>query len=146
MDENIISYFFRIGFDANFEEGEAMNLAQEFRKYLINDSFLDKLEKLKHVDYGNDIKLILIEFYVKPTLIELKYLKNEIGNYRKNEKSIGVPIIINDENFFVKSEEDRLIFLKESTFQKLNLLKEVIKRRKLDTNIDLLIMDIEKLI
>lgn len=70
----------------------------------------------------------------------------KIEAYRKNEKSIGIPIIVSEENFFSKSEEERYSFLKQSILQKLDLLTEVVKKKKLDTKMDLLKFDLEKVL
>jgi hypothetical protein len=146
MNENILGCFFKIGFDPRLSEQEAMNLANTFRAYIWGEKGIcDTLKKLKHEDYGKDLILALFEFNVNPTPIEVEKLK-EIGSYRKNEKSIGIPIIVNDENFFSKSEEGRYSFLKQSIFQKLELLTEAVKKKKLDTKMDLLKADLEKLL
>ena len=109
-----------------------------FRQYVWGEKGIcDTLKKLNRDDYGKDLKLALFQFYVNPIAYELDNLK-EIEAYRKNEKSIGIPIIVNDENFFSKSEEERYSFLKQVVLQKLDLLAEVIKKKKLDTNIELL--------
>jgi hypothetical protein len=71
---------------------------------------------------------------------------NEIENYRKKEKSIGVPVIVDNENFFSKSKEARHAFLKQSIFKKLDVLTEVVKKKKLDTKMDLLKSDLEKIL
>jgi len=101
------------------------------------------LRGLKHENYGKEMNIILFQFYVKPIPYLLDNLK-EIENYRKKEKSIGIPIIVNDENFFNQSEEGRYVFLRESIFQKLDLLAEVVKKKKLDTNMELLKSDLKK--
>jgi hypothetical protein len=146
MNENILGCFFKIGFDPKLSEQEAMNLANTFRAYIWGEKGIcDTLKKLKHEDYGKDLILALFEFNVKPTAMELEKLK-EIGSYRKNEKSIGIPIVINDKNFFSQSEEGRYSFLKQSILQKLELLAEVVKKKKLDTKLDLLKSDLEKLL
>lgn len=62
----------------------------------------------------------------------------EIENYRKNEKPIGIPIIVNDDNFFSKSESERYDFFRETILQKLDLLSSVVTKKKLDTNMSLL--------
>lgn len=144
--ENIFGCFFEVGFDPEKSEKEFFNIAEMFRPYLWGSNGIsDMLKKLKNDDYGHDLKLALFQFYVKPTLNEIEALK-EIESYRKSEKSIGIPIIVTDENFFNKSEEERYDFLKRSILQKLDLLEEVVKRRKLDTNIDLLRKDLRKVL
>lgn len=146
MNENIFGCFFKIGFDPRLGEQEAMNIANTFRTYIWGEKGIcDILKKLKHEDYGKDLILTLFEFYVKPTPIEFEKIK-DIGSYRKNEKSIGIPIIVNDENFFSKSEEGRISFLKQSVLQRLDLLAEVVKKKKLDTKMDLLKADLQKLL
>jgi len=129
---------------------EVKDLASEqgdlFRTYIWGDNGIsDTLKKLEHENYGKDLKLVLFQFYVNPISIQVQCLK-EIENYRKNEKSIGIPIIVNDENFFSKSEEERYNFLKLSILQKMDLLAEVVKKKKLDTNMVLLKNDLEKIL
>lgn len=117
-----------------------------FRSYIWGEKGIsDILKKLRNETYGNDLMIILFQFYVNPLPIELQNLK-EIEPYRKREKAIGIPIIVTDENFFSKSEEGRYSFLKQSIIQKLDLLAEVIKQKKLDTNMDLLKSDLQKLL
>lgn len=146
MKDYIFGCFLKLGFDPNLSEQEFMDLDKTFTPYLWGEKGIcDTLRKLKHKDYGKDLVLTLFQFYVKPTSIELQKLK-EIESYRKNEKSIGIPIIVNDENFFSKSEEGRYNFLKQSVFQKLDLLAEVVKKRKLDTNMELLKMDVSNIL
>ena len=44
----------------------------------------------------------------------------------------------------LKTENERYEFLKQAILQKMELLTEVVKKRKLDTNMDLLKSDLEK--
>ena len=145
MNDPIFGCFFKIGFDPHLSEQDFIKLANTFKTYIWGDKGIcDTLKKLKQKDYGADLKLALFQFYLKPTPYELEKLK-EIESYRMDEKSIGVPIIVNDENFFSKSEEERFNFLKRSILQKMILLNEVVKRNKLDTKMDLLKADLQKL-
>jgi hypothetical protein len=149
MDDNIFGCFFKVGFDPNLSEQNFTDLANTFRVYIWGEKG-DKgisatLKKLRHDDYGKDLKLALFQFYVKPTPIELQSIK-EIEPYRKNEKSIGIPVIVTDENFFSQSEEGRYSFLKQSILQKLDLLAEVVKKKKLDTKMEQLKTDLQKLL
>lgn len=120
------------------------NFGPIFRDYIyLKHGIKNKLTVLNATNYGLDLNLALFQFYVNSSLYELENLKN-IENYRKKEKSIGIPIIINDENFFSKSEEQRWAYLRQTIFEKLDLLSEVVKKKKLDTNMALLISDLEK--
>lgn len=117
-----------------------------FTPYIFGEKGIsDSLKKLKHEDYGKDIILILFKFYVKPIPYLLQNLK-EIESYRKNEKSMGIPIIITDENFFDANEEQRYYFLKQAILQKLDLLTELVKKEKLDTKMALLKSDIDRIL
>ena len=144
--DNIFGCFMKIGFDPSLTEQDFSSLDNQFSPYIWEKKGIsDTLNKLKYEDYGKDLKLALFQFNVKPTATELQRLK-EIESYRVKEKAIGIPIIITDENFFNKSEEGRYTFLKKSILQKLNLLTEVVKKKKLDTKMDLLKADLEKLL
>jgi len=117
-----------------------------FRTYIWGEKGIcDTLKKLNHEDYGKDLILALFQFYVNPLPIMEQNLK-EIEPYRKKEKSIGIPIIVNNRNFFSLSEEGRYSFLKQSILQKLDLLAEVVKQKKLDTKVDLLKSDLQKIL
>ena len=133
--------------DANQETKDLATMqGQLFRDYIWGVAGICKIIKtLNQLDYGKDLKLALFQFYVNPIPLMEQSLK-EIESYRKNEKSIGIPIVINDNNFFNKSEYERQAFLKQSIFSKLELLNEVVKKKKLDTNMDLLKVDLEKIL
>lgn len=153
--ENILGCFTSgpaIIYDANktekereIEQEDKSKMGALFRSYIRGEEGIyNILKKLKNKDYGEDLKLILFQFYINPIPYELEHLK-EIENYRKSEKAIGIPIIVNDENFFSKSEVERYDFLRESILQKLDLLAEVVKKKKLDTNIELLKSDLKNI-
>ncbi|HSU28160.1 MAG TPA: hypothetical protein VLJ68_07250 [Chitinophagaceae bacterium] len=145
MNDNIFGCFLKVGFDPNLSEQDFVNLDKAFTPYIWGEKGIShSLKKLKHWDYGKDLILALFQFNVKPTQAEIQKLK-EIESYRKSEKSIGLPIIINDENFFSKTEEGRHNFLKQTILQKLDLLAEVVKKKKLDTRIELLKSDVKKI-
>lgn len=110
-----------------FEKGKL------FRTYIFGEKGINnQLKKVKNIDCGEDLVLILFQFYV--------YLMQEIEpiDYRKREKSVGIPIVINDENFFSKSEEERYLFLKDIILDKMNLLAEFVKKKNLDTDVEAL--------
>lgn len=147
MDKtNILGCFLKIGFDPNLREQDFADLDSQFSPYIWGERGIsDNLKKLKIEDYGKDLILVLLEFNVKPTPIELSYLK-EIESYRKKEKAIGIPIIVTDENFFSKTEEERYRFLKEAILNKMDLLENVVKKKKLDTDVKKLKADIDRIL
>lgn len=142
--ENLFGIFFKVGFDAARSPEDLARSAVVFRPYVGGNNGLDRgLKSIKHRDYGKDLAFVLLMFYVRPSIAELMKLK-EIESYRKTEKSIGIPIVVNDENFFSRTETGRLEFLRNSIKRKLDLLAEVVKKKKLDTNVELLKADVEK--
>ena len=92
--------------------------------------------------YGTDIELILLEFYINP----IPYLRQnlrKIGNYRSKEKSIGIPIILDNKSFFKLDPEGQQIFLNDLVIQKLGLVREKVKRNKLNFDIERLMADVK---
>ncbi|MBK9632919.1 MAG: hypothetical protein IPO62_17995 [Saprospiraceae bacterium] len=141
-NENIFGCFLKIGFDPNLSEQDFIEIDNLFSPYLWSENGIcNKLDKMESRNYGKDLKLVLFQFIVKPTSQELQNLK-EIESYRKKEKAIGIPIIVTNENFFNQNENDRLYFLKKSILMKMDLLSEVVRKKKLDTNIQLLKQDL----
>lgn len=147
-DKNIFGCYVSITQTPPDADLQTKDLATEqgrlFRNYVWGENGICQIIKnLNQENYGKDLKLALFQFYVNPIPMMEKVLK-EIENYRKNEKSIGIPIIVNEENFFSKSEKGRYNFLKESILQKLDLPAEVVKKKKLDTKMELLKSDLQK--
>lgn len=148
--ENIIGCFVSgqtLMYDASEKQKEmSKKYAELFSKFIWGVNGIDRhLKKLNHKNYGNDLLLILFQFYLNPLPIELENLK-EIENYRKKEKSIGIPVIIYCEDFFNKSDAEKYMFLKQSILKKMDLLHDVINKKKLDTNIKLLKADMESIL
>ncbi len=137
IENNIIGVYASFG----FEEPN-----KEFVKELLwgENGIKNQFSSLKSQNYGTDIMLILFEFYVNP----IPYLRGnlkEIGSYRKKEKSIGIPTILDNETFFNLNKNEQNLFLKNTILNKLTLVKEKVKRNKLNFRIDELIIDVEKL-
>ncbi len=149
-DKNILGCYVSVTQAYPDADQQTKNLATEqgqlFRSYIWGEKGIcEIIKKLNQDNYGKDLKLILFQFYVNPIPIMEQALK-EIETYRKNEKSIGIPIVVNNENFFSKSEEGRYKFLNQSIFNKLGLLAEVVKKKKLDTKMELLKADLQKIL
>ncbi len=148
-EKNIFGCFVSNTADARWSESErnnAFEVGRNFRSYLwASGGFVDTIKKLEHINYGNDLVMILFQFYIKPIPDLLENLK-EIEAYRKKEKAIGLPIVLTDENFFSKTEEERQSFLRQVVSEKMDLLGEVVKEKKLDTKMDLLKADLQKLL
>lgn len=137
-DDNIF------GFYASFHSGEANQ--ELVKKYLWGDNGLkEQLKSLKWQLYGQDFHLILFQIYVNP----IPYLRDalkEMGNYRRKEKSIGIPVILDQQNFFDLTEIDRQRFFHTTILNRLELLKEKVKRNKLDLDIERLKTEVDNIL
>lgn len=143
-DMNILAFFLSypsLPIDASDEASEeAIKRGDEFRTYIWGEMGIDVLLKsLSYIDYGKDLKRILFQFYIMPCDYERIHIK-EIEQYRKKEKAIGIPIIV-EHSFFQFSETERREFLVSSMLSKFNILGNVVKNKKLDTNMTKLVHD-----
>ncbi len=131
-----------IGFYASFNAGETDQ--DLVKSYLWSENgFQYKLAHLNWKKYGTGLQKILFQIYVKPIPFERKNLR-EIEKYRPKEESIGIPIILDKENFFNLSESQRQQFFADTILEKLGMVELQVTRNNLDFNISLLIDDVKK--
>ncbi len=136
-DNNIIGFY--AGFNSCEQEQEKV------KDYLWgNNGLKEKLKSLKWQNYGQDVHLILFQFHVNPIPYEREHLM-EIESYRSKEKSVGIPVVLDKENFFKLNEDDRETFFQTTIQNKLDLLNEKIKRNKLDLDLFKLKGDINQI-
>ena len=145
-DMNILAFFISypsLPIEAPEEASKnAIERGDEFRPYIWGERGFDVLLKsLSYADYGRDLKRILFQFHIMPCDYERMHIK-EIEQYRKKEKAIGIPIVV-ERTFFQYSETKRREILVSSMLSKFNLLRDVVKNKELDTNMAKLIHDFE---
>lgn len=122
---------------------EAIKKGDMFRSYIWGEAGLDRfLKKIQYSDYGQDLKRILFQFYVLPCDYERVHIR-DIENYRKREKAIGISIII-ESDFFQYSDAQRKCILVSSIISKIEALKEIIEKNRLDTNFEQLVLDLRR--
>ena len=143
-DMNILAFFLSypsLPIDAPEDVSEeAIKKGDEFRSYIWGEKgIVVFLKSLSFVDYGKDLKRILFQFYIMPCDYERIHIK-EIEQYRKNEKAIGIPIFV-ERSFFQFSETERREFLVSSMLSKFTILGNVVRNKKLDTNMTKLVHD-----
>lgn len=116
-DMNILAFFLSypsLPIDASEEASEeAIKRGDEFRTYIWGENGIDVfLKSLSYVNYGKDLKRILFQFYIMPCDYERIHIK-EIEQYRKNEKSIGIPIVV-ERSFssYPKQREENFLYLR----------------------------------
>ncbi len=136
IDDNIIGFYASFNMDETDQE--------LVKSYLWGEIGLkSKLSHLKWRNYGEGLQIILFQVYVNPIPYERNNLK-EIENYRPKEKSIGIPVILDNDNFFRLYENDRQQFFAETIIDKLGLVELKVKRNKLEFEISQLIADVKE--
>jgi hypothetical protein len=125
-----------------------IDITQEQGKKLIDyfDSIirLEEIYNLDYAKYGKDLEMILFYQYIYP-YPELKSNIKSIPSYSKKEKSIGINIIIED-IFVGLSEAEKVKYVLHELLGGLNKASDIIRIKKLDTKIDLLIQDITEIL
>lgn len=110
------------------------------------DYFQEKM--IINTKYWKDLVLLLIQYHLsaEKNIMPFEFALKEktVSNYSSKEKSISViiPVVLKD--FFKMSEYDRMKKFAEDTIYSVNMIKEKFKKKKLDTNIELLLSDLEK--
>lgn len=152
MTDNLIGVYASFSINPRENDEEKMvreRKENEFKEYLWGkdrEGGLSKhLKEIGSTQYGKDLKKILLQFSVNP-VPEWPQPTKEVENYRPNERSIGVWITIDDDNFFSKDEKHRQEYIKREVLDRLLEIKKRFATRKLDSDIDKLIADIGKLL
>lgn len=117
-------------------------LAKRFREFVLGESGISKkICVLPFSKYGAEVEFVLLKFYLNPIQIELDNIL-DVGRYRKREKSFDISIVFNASD---NSDEDYLEwdgFAKKMIILRLHQLKQVISKKKLDTQMDAVIRDV----
>lgn len=123
------------------EQNSIFEKGRLFKSYIWGENGIARtLNQLPPASYGNDLKLILFEFYVHPASSVTRHLK--AINYKKQEKTICLPIIINDENFFNKADTERCYFLKGALISKLETLIPFCTQKRLNCEVGKIKLDL----
>lgn len=106
----MIKAFIKIGFDPNKSEADFKKLNDIFVPYIWGANGLIDLLKLNINEYCQKLDTLLVKYFVCPTENEIKNIK-EIGSIDNKQKIIDVSIVVDDNNFFSKDENDRKNYL-----------------------------------
>ncbi|MEI7597105.1 MAG: hypothetical protein WCK02_15260 [Bacteroidota bacterium] len=112
---------------------------------LDSDGFFSKLKQLKWQAYGDGLRFILFELHVRPVACLRENMKS-ISYYRRAQKAVSIPVIIDEKAFFILNKREKQLFLKNTISKKLELLEEKIRKNKLDTDLNKLRKDVENLL
>ena len=104
------------------------------------DTFLEKATSGK--EYGSDLKLLLIKFYVEGKFDINGPDQPKPGNYSTKNKDIAVEITVKLTDFHNRNDLDRKNFIVSSTLKAIELAREKLSKKKLDIDFDQLLSDV----
>jgi len=110
------------------------------------DYFQEK--KIFNTKYWKDLELLLIQYHLsaEKNIMPFEYALKEktVSNYSSKEKSISViiPVVLKD--FYKLSEYERMEKFADDTIYAVNMIKDRLKKKKLDFNDELLLQDLKK--
>jgi len=131
-----------------------------FTKQYWIDELWDKFDKEQNIyknyqknviintKYWNDLELLLIQYHLstKKDIMPFEYALKEktVSNYSSKEKSISViiPVVLKD--FYKLSEYERMEKFADDTIYAVNQIRDRLKKKKLDFNDELLLLDLKK--
>lgn len=95
--------------------------------------------------YGNDLKLLLIQYYIEGKFSSYLPESPKVGNYSTKNKDIAVAIGVTRDVFHDRNEFERREFIVDSTLKAVELVKARLIKKKLDIDFDRLIRDMKEL-
>lgn len=100
--------------------------------------------KIRNKDYGDALDLLLIKYYVEGKFS--RYLPHEpkVNNYMSKSKDISVDIVVTKELFHDCNEFERREFIVDSTLNAVKLVRDKLKKKKLDIDFEVLINDLKE--
>ena len=101
---------------------------------LFENNFLDK-------DYGGDVKLLLIKYYVEGKFDINGPTIPRVNKYSKKNKNISVDIPVRPEQFHLRNEFEKREFIVDSSINAVKLVRGRLERKKLNIHFDELISD-----
>lgn len=118
-----------------------------FSPYVWGDSGLGQLIKRRTSgkSYGSDLDLLLIKFYIEGKFSSYLPLEPKLGNYTSRSKDIGIDIAVTKELFHSRNEFERREFVVDSTLNAVELIRDKLKKKKLNIDFDALISDLNEI-
>ena len=109
------------------------------------NSISDQLEKALNQQYGEELSVILIRYYIDGKIAKFPIPKRQLSNFNKKEKGIICNFNINGNSLLKQNDNDLKSFIKSSTIKGINIVKAKLSSKKFNFDFDSLIKDIEKL-
>ena len=134
----MIRYFLKAGDES---------VSKIFSPYVWEDHGFDTLFKnsFSNKSYGEDLKLLLIMYYVEGEFAINGPSKPTVSNYSKKAQDISVSITVNKQMFHGRNEFERREFIIDSTIDAIKLVQEKLSKKKMEIKLDELISDVTEI-
>ncbi len=121
-------------------------VCQMFSPYLWGENGFSTLFESKFInkDYGSNLNLLLIKYYVEGRF-DIHGPENfKLGNYSRKNKNIAVDVAVKKENFHNKNEFERREFVVDSSTNAIIGVKNKFEKAKILFDFHELIKDIKE--
>ncbi|QKJ30358.1 hypothetical protein HQ865_11510 [Mucilaginibacter mali] len=116
-----------------------------FKPYVWGKHGIDTVMKIElSNDYGTDLNLLLIQYYVEGKFSNYLPIEPKLGNYKKDSKDITIAIGVTRKGFHEKEEFERREFVVDSTLLAIKLSKNKLFKKKLNIDFDKLLNDVKR--
>lgn len=123
------------------QESGAMSAGGAFRDFLFHETRIaDVLKEVRASAYGADLRRIVLNFHITPSAEDLQDVR-PTSDFRKRDHAVEVGIVVERE-FFAWSLEERRTWVIDRILERVEALRPLVARRKLDTRFDALIGDL----
>ena len=102
-------------------------------------------KEIRNKDYGDDLELLLIKYYIEGKFSSYLPHDPKLSNYMSKSKDISVDIAVTKELFHDRNEFERREFIVDSTMKAVKLVRDKLKKKKLDIDFDGLMNDIREI-
>jgi hypothetical protein len=136
---NIIKYFTKSG-DEKVSEMFTPYVWQEHGFNTVLNEYL-----LNH-DFGTDLKLLLVEYYVEGKFDVNGPVYPKVSNYSKKDKSISVAFTVSKIVFHDRNEFERREFIIDSTKKAVELVRDKLLKKRLNIDFEKLLNEIKPVI
>ncbi|MGN6803288.1 MAG: hypothetical protein ACTHJN_15410 [Ginsengibacter sp.] len=119
----MIGYFLKAGDESVSEMFSPYIWKEHGFGTLFESAYLNK-------SYGNDLKLILIMYYVQGKFNVNGPENLKVNNYSNKKKDISVAITVLPDQFHNRNEFDRREFIVDSTLKAIKLVRDKLSKKK----------------
>jgi hypothetical protein len=110
------------------------------------EGILSLLESVSKKDYGRDLELVLIQYYVEGEFPVHGPEEMKVGRYSSKEKNIAVAITVHKHNFHNLERNDRKDFVSKTSLDAFEAVAKKLSKRKLYFDFENWINDIKEVI